>query len=331
MLRGVRRFLILLHRYLGIPLSFLFVVWFASGIAMIYVGGMPSLSPEQRLEHLPELDLRSVQIAPADAAKRALDEAPATISLRTVLGRPAYSIDGDTVFADDGTSLAPLDRETSWSVAATFSGTPPSLVRFVGRVERPDQWTLLLGHELPLDKFAVDDGLGTELYVSPTTAMVVLATTARTRAYAWIATIPHWFYFTTLRTNQVLWTRTVVWSAELGCVLAALGLVLGVVQFRKSTPFSFAKSIRYRGWMRWHYLLGAFFGVFALTWVFSGLLSMEPFDWTNAEGLRIPPTSFTGGPIDASRFGTFDATAWASLRGGRTLKEIELRRIQDHP
>ena len=46
----MRRLLIVVHRYLGIPLSFLFVLWFVSGIAMIYVGGMPSLSPEERLE-----------------------------------------------------------------------------------------------------------------------------------------------------------------------------------------------------------------------------------------------------------------------------------------
>src|ERR1044071_9055580 len=101
MLRGLRRFLILLHRYLGIPLSFLFVLWFASGIAMIYVGGMPALSPEQRLEHLP------------------------------VLGRPAYWIDGETVFADDGESLAPLERETAREVAAKFSSAPLRSVRFM--------------------------------------------------------------------------------------------------------------------------------------------------------------------------------------------------------
>ena len=66
-----------------------------------------------------------------------------------------------------------------------------------------------------------------------------------------------------------------------------IGLVLGVTQFRKSTPFSVSKSIRYQGWMRWHYISGVLFGVFALTWVFSGLLSMEPFDWTSAEGLDV--------------------------------------------
>jgi hypothetical protein len=331
MLRGLRRFLILSHRYLGIPLSFLFVVWFASGIAMIYVGGMPALSPEQRLEHLPEIDLAAVQIAPADAAKRALDESPARVTLLTVLGRPAYRIDGTTVFADDGATLAPLERDAARRVAAKFLGVDEERVRYVRTVERPDQWTLLLGRELPLQKFAVDDGRGTEVYVSPATAEVALATTARTRAFAWIATIPHWFYFSALRVNQQLWSRTVVSASELGCVLAALGLVLGVVQFRKSTPFSFAKSIRYQGWMRWHYILGAFFGVFALTWVFSGLLSMEPFAWTNAEGLRVPPSTFTGGALDVSRFEPFDAAAWGALRSGRTLKEIELKRIQDEP
>ena len=331
MLDGLRRFLILLHRYLGIPLSFLFVVWFASGIAMIYVGGMPALSPEQRLEHLPALDLAAVRIAPAEAAKRALDEAPARVTLLSVLGRPAYRIDGTTVFADDGATLEPLGRDAARAVAAEFVAAPENSVQFVRTVERPDQWTLLLGRALPLEKFAVDDGRGTEVYVSPETAEVALTTTARTRAFAWIATIPHWFYFTDLRTNQPLWYRTVVWTSELGCVLAALGLVLGVVQFRKSTPFSFAKSIRYQGWMRWHYILGAFFGLFALTWVFSGLLSMEPFEWTNAEGLRVPRSTFTGGALDIARFGSFDAAGWDTLRAGRSLKEIELRRIQDQP
>jgi uncharacterized iron-regulated membrane protein len=331
MLRGLRRLLILVHRYLGIPLSFLFVVWFASGIAMIYVGGMPALSAQERLAHLPELDLAAVRITPAEAARLALDESPAEITLLTVLGRPAYRIDGATVFADDGEALAPLDPATARAVAAKFVGAAEDAVTFVHAVERPDQWTLLLSRALPLEKFAVNDGRGTEVYVSPETAEVALATTARTRAFAWIATIPHWFYFTALRVNQPLWYRTVVWTAELGCVLATLGLVLGVVQFRKSTPFSFAKSIRYTGWMRWHYILGVFFGVFALTWVFSGLLSMEPFEWTNARGLEVAPDALSGGPLDVGRFGPFDAAAWSALRVGRALKEIELRRIQDEP
>ena len=51
-MQTLRRALILTHRYLGIPLSVLFVLWFVTGIAMIYVGGMPTLSAQSRLERL---------------------------------------------------------------------------------------------------------------------------------------------------------------------------------------------------------------------------------------------------------------------------------------
>jgi hypothetical protein len=38
-------------------------------------------------------------------------------------------------------------------------------------------------------------------------------------------------------------------------------------------------SLPYRGQKRWHLILGLIFGLVTWTWVFSGLLSMEPFDW----------------------------------------------------
>jgi hypothetical protein len=334
-MQWLRKILIPVHRYLGIPLSFLFVLWFVSGIAMIYVGGMPQLSEEERLEHLPELDLAAVRLTPSEALARAELGAPGEVTLLPVLGRPAYRFGGrggaTTVFADTGELLEAVDIEAERTIAARFAGVPDSAVRFVRTVERPDQWTLIMSRALPLEKFAVDDGRGTEVYVSSADAAVALVTTTRTRALAWVATIPHWFYITPLRVNQPLWYWTVVSASGLGCVLAVLGLVLGVTQFRKSTPFSISASIRYTGWMRWHYILGVLFGVFALTWVFSGLLSMEPFDWTRAEGLELGRDAFTGGPLEVDRFAAFDAAAWNALREGRTLKEIELLRIHDDP
>jgi hypothetical protein len=53
----LRRCIIWLHRHLGIPMSVVFVVWFASGIVMMYAGGMPTLTPDERLNHLPPIDL----------------------------------------------------------------------------------------------------------------------------------------------------------------------------------------------------------------------------------------------------------------------------------
>ena len=90
-----------------------------------------------------------------------------------------------------------------------FVGAPLGDVTFVRTVERPDQWTLLLRRELPLEKFAVATRRHGGLRFADRGA-VVLATTARSRGLAWIATIPHWFYFTALRTNQPLWYWIVV-------------------------------------------------------------------------------------------------------------------------
>jgi hypothetical protein len=81
--------------------------------------------------------------------------------------------------------------------------------------------------------------------------------------------------------------------------------------------------------MRWHYITGAVFGVFTLTWAFSGLLSMEPFAWTNATGLALPRDVFTGGPPDVSRFAAIDSARWRQALDGRAIKEVDFNRIQD--
>src|SRR5690554_4233652 len=113
-MRLFRKVVIVLHRYLGIPLSFLFVIWFVSGIAMIYVGGMPTLSQQTRLEKLPPLDLSAVQLTAAEARDRAEWRGPAQTTLTSVLGRPAYRFSAGpsvTVFADDGAVLEDVDVE----------------------------------------------------------------------------------------------------------------------------------------------------------------------------------------------------------------------------
>jgi hypothetical protein len=158
-----------------------------------------------------------------------------------------------------------------------------------------------------------------------------MVTSRRSRTLAWLGTIPHWFYFASLRANQPLWYRIVVWTSGLGVVLALLGLVLGVTQYRWTRPAT-ASRIPYSGWMRWHYVTGVVFGVFTLTWVFSGLLSMEPFGWATQPGLQIPREAFTGGAVDLGRFAAIDAARWERVMAGREpIKEIEFLRIHDEP
>ncbi len=335
----LRRWLILTHRYLGIPLSALFVLWFTSGIVMMYAGGMPRLTPELRLERLSALDLSRVRLTPADAAERAqIGRAPARASLLTVMDRPAYRLGRTTVFADTGERLDDIGPAEARTVVSRFTGLPEGDIQFVRTLTQADQWTLTQRREMPVHAFSVDDAAGSELYVSPQTAEVTVLTTRRSRALAWIGTIPHWFYFAALRVNQPLWYRTVVWTSTLGCVLAVIGLALGVTQFRWRRQLRAmrpdgvrAARIPYSGWMRWHYVTGVAFGVFTLTWLFSGLLSMEPYAWTNASGLDMPRDVFTGGPLDLERFPPMDPEQWARLTAGRAVKEVDFLRIQDQP
>ncbi len=330
----LRKWLILGHRYLGIALSLLFVTWFGSGIVMIYAGGMPRLTADARLERLAPLDLSQVTLTVAEAADRAGLDPQGPASLLTLLNRPAYRIggrDATIVFADTGELFDTLSPRQARDVAAQFAGVPATTLTHVREVTEPDQWTLTLGRLLPMQKFTVPDGAGTEIYVSTVSGEVALATTRRERLLAWMGVIPHWLYVAPLRLNQPLWYQVMVWLPTLGCVAAVLGLAVGVVQFRRTKPFSLSRAVPYAGWTRWHYVAGAVFGVFALTWVFSGLLSMEPYAWTNATGLEVPRDVFSGGPVDLTRFRAFDLPAWQRLADGRAIKEIEFQRILDEP
>jgi hypothetical protein len=324
-MRLFRKFAILAHRYLGVALSLLLVVWFVSGIVMIYAGGMPQITAQARLDRLPPLDLSQVHISPVEASERA-NASGGRLQLLTVMERPAYRIDGVTVFADTGEVLDEVGVAQSRAIAARFAGLAENSLAHVDTLSRIDQWTLGQSRDLPLHKFAADDADATEVYVASTSGEVVQLTTRRSRMLAWAGTIPHWLYFAALRENQPLWYRTVVWTSTAACVLTLLGLILGVVQFRRTRPL--ARAIPYAGWMRWHYITGAVFGVFTLTWAFSGLLSMEPYAWTNAEGLEVSRSVFTGGPVELAAFTAPDAATWDRVLDGRGIKEVEFARIQ---
>ena len=247
------------------------------------------------------------------------------------MDRPAYRIGGTTVFADNGDVLEDVDRgggDPHREPVHEPAGRSSS--RFVTTVTEPDQWTVGQSRQMPLYHFAVDDPARTQLYVSAWMGEVTMVTTRKTRTLAWLGTIPHWFYFAALRNNQPLWYQVVVWTSGLGVVLALLGLILGVTQYRWSRPRP-STGIPYSGWMRWHYVTGVVFGVFTLTWVFSGMLSMEPFGWATQPGLQLPRQAFTGGQVELERFPAMEAAAWDRIMEGQAIKEIEFLRIHDEP
>ena len=311
--------MILSHRYLGIPLSFLFFMWFASGIAMIFARGMPTLTPELRLKRLPTLNFDAVKLSPSEALEKAqFDGIPSRATLLMIMGRPAYRFSSRgsvTVFADNGVLIEQVGEREATKIASAFTDLPEMRLHYAGEIREPDQWTLEDSRALPMQKVFVDDEAQTHLYISEETAEVELLTTRGTRALAWFAAIPHWMYFSWLRSNGPVWRQVVLWTSGIGMILACLGIVLAFTQY----------PTRYVGLMRLHYITGVAFGVFSLTWVFSGLLSMEPFFWASGGGTgnRIPQ-ALRGGPLDLAAFEKFPAAR-------ADLKQIDFLRIQGEP
>jgi len=70
-MRAFKTLLILSHRYIGIPLSFMFVLWFFSAFFMIYAGGMPRLTPAMQTDAAEELALEKVAFSPTQLADAA--------------------------------------------------------------------------------------------------------------------------------------------------------------------------------------------------------------------------------------------------------------------
>ena len=63
------RLLLMVHRWVGVALCALFLLWFPSGIGMMY-WGMPSVTARDRLERWPALDPARIALSPEEAAAK---------------------------------------------------------------------------------------------------------------------------------------------------------------------------------------------------------------------------------------------------------------------
>jgi hypothetical protein len=95
-----------------------------------------------------------------------------------------------------------------------------------------------------------------------------------------------------LRSNVVLWTEIMIWTSVLGAFLTVLGLYLGITQFKSQARFS-----PYRGWFYWHHIAGLVFGITTLTFVVSGLISMNPWGFLEDRRGGGEQGRLEGGPL----------------------------------
>lgn len=271
--------LIVGHRWMGIATCLLFVAWFASGLVMMYIG-FPDYTRAERLQRLEPIDWTQVRIHPERVLHGlALGEYPREFRLEMLAGAPVYRVSAAgwppmTVSAATAQRIEHVDAAQARDIVERATGSRAATVTTLQR----DQWTVAgtFDSHRPLHLVAVEDGRGLELYLSSRTGEIVLDTTARERGWNWPGAVLHWLYFTKLRENPPLWSQVVIWTSGVGIVVAFTGLWLGIDRLRIRRRNGTASLTPFRGWMAWHHLAGIVGGVFLLTWIFSGWLSMGP-------------------------------------------------------
>ena len=222
---------------------------------------------------------------------------------RSRAGQPIYVLRGEdrtfiAIDARTGQRIPPTDKATALASACVYwmhsadrpkpqhcSPTPPQTQperipapRYLGTVHE-DAHTHshgLNGHR-PLHLVQLPDAHDTLLYISGTTGEVVRDAPQPERALNYVGSWLHWLYM--FRDTAINWTSLIIVLALIGIATAVTGIVAGLIRWRFAGTYrSGSHSPFAPGMMRWHHILGMVFALSTISWIFSGLMSMDPWD-----------------------------------------------------
>lgn len=322
---------------MGIFFGIVFIVWFVSGVAFMYVG-MPSLSNKERLGHVKPLDLSTVRVSPAEAAR--MHDADVS-RLRVEMyydGRPVYRFGRIKVYADTGDLVRGANALQALAVVRNWIPQYASTVRYDAYLEDSDQWTLQNAQRdlMPLHRISVGDPQDTYYYVSELTGEPVMKTDGRSRFWGFWSGVLHWTYFTPFRRHGYLWGQVIIWGSIIGAFMCLTGMVAGVWRLSPSSRFRL-KGQRshspYSGWMWWHHYAGLVFGFLSCTWAFSGALSLGPFDFLRGNpATQEQRKAVSGDKINMDML-TVDRlqASLAAFKPSFTPKELEYLQFRGQP
>src|SRR5579862_3119896 len=334
-----RKLLIYSHRWLGIGITVMFLVWTLSGVVLMYYGH-PQITAGERLLRLDPIDFSTASVTPAEAAANSGIK-PYRVRLSMYDGRPVYRLTRNSignwsaVYADTGEILPRMGREQALKWMKQFAPEFASTMTYDAYLPGPDEYTRIptLAGFAPLHRIAMNDPAGTEYYISEKSSDIIQKTTRKGRILAISGYILHNLFFFRQRTWWTPMLDFIAWTAML---MAATGIVLGIwrvalkPRFRHKGVLSYTP---YSSWMKWHHYAGLIFGLFSISWVLSGMIPISTFPiagWTdvskrvesNGEGFIM------GNPVISPRSTMTQDMARAITGGPLNLQPIEVRSIQ---
>ncbi len=331
------------HKVLCLATGPLIIVWFFSGMVMMYVdhprahrfalGRLPRMAP---------LVADDVSIDFQEAwAKTGLNGSLREARLNMLIDRPAYFFRSENsvwkvVYADDGSVLHSVTPEMARKSASGYLGKEMGGAT-ISPLDEPDQWTVgtcSSPWQWPFYKLRCEDRADTWAYVSRTSGEVCQVTTKMERTLVWLGSIPHWLYFTVLRKHLEPWRQVILWLSGVGTVAVVLGLWIGISHFRWKGygRNRYQRSSAFIGVKKWHHFLGLVFGLTTLMWVFSGMLSMSPFHWhSKTAASKEEAVLLAGGGLSPSRFILHPADALRACRGQSAVRKMDLINFDGTP
>jgi uncharacterized iron-regulated membrane protein len=330
----LKRWLFLVHRWLGVLACAFFAMWFVSGVVMMYVG-YPKLTEAERLGHLPVLDASAPLLAP----RQALDAAGLAGPLKDLRlaaasgGRPVYlagmAARGGAVVIDarTGAVLREVDRERALASARAYAGEGVA-AEHRGTIDE-DAFThsRALDAHRPLQVVDLADADATRLYVSGRTGEVVRDAPRTERLWNYAGAWIHWLYPLRGTALDRYWADIVNWLSIAGIALTLTGTVVGLMRWRfRSSYHRSGSHSPYQGWMmRWHHIAGLLFALVTLTWIFSGLMSMNPWRIFDSGAPALRTEAMNGGPLELSGDDAAPAALLASA--GTGVRELRWVRV----
>lgn len=315
----------MVHRRLGLVLGPAVLLWFLSGVVLLWVP-YPSLTEGEWFSMAGALSTRECCVSfPSLVKKLERPDGIESLRLRMVGDRPvvvAQSLNGSlvAVSADRDGVLAPFTQEGIERIVQPFAAG-----RTINEVELIDHdvWTVHQRFDpyRPLWKVQLSGEQEPVLYVSSVTGDVVQDTTAEERRWNLVGAVIHWWYWPSLRRHWAWWDRLVWWLSGVGTVMVFAGsLILSRDCMQRGWRGGLAEGRQVHRW------LGVITGISACCWMASGWLSMDHGRWfsdgkVNAEDRE----RFMGGRLTVRD--ARDHPDFSTLMVNGTVKEIRLTKL----
>ena len=280
--RHLTRYLVMLHRYIGLVFSFIILLWCISGFVMMFIQ-YPSLSSQEHDTYLDRLILESCCKLPALSSIN-----PTRFDSFTIRQKPngpqlILSADNQHFYFDATTGKPQIKStpETRLAYANQIASVLGlSEAQSVATVNI-DQWSVLpsVAIHAPFEIFKINDLQSSHLYISRQTGELIQQVSLNERTWGWIGAVVHWIYPTMLRQNTELWVQLIIWLSITALFMVIFGITVGITRLRHKGEW---RSSPYGGRYLWHHYTSLATGILMLTWLFSGLMSMYP--WGLMEG-----------------------------------------------